>query len=223
MRASRRGFCCVLSVNVFYCRRFVKRDWSKLLGKLYGEATLLRSKDLERKGLSRTRIREAVELGVLERISRGLYARPDSEPTEHHSLVQVARLVPGAAICLLSALRFHELTTQNPHEVWIAIDPKARKPVLTYPTIKVQRFGADQFKLGLESHRVEGINLRVYSVARTVVDLFRYRNKIGLEVALEALKEGWQSRRFTLVEINRIANRCRMEQVMKPYIESLTA
>ncbi len=179
--------------------------------------------DLERKGLSRTRIREAVELGVLERISRGLYARPDSELTEHHSMVQVARLVPGAAICLLSALRFHELTTQNPHEVWIAIDPKARKPVLTYPAIKVLRFGAEQFKLGLESHRVEGVNLRVYSVTRTVVDLFRYRNKIGLEVALEALKEGWQSRRFTLVEINRIAKHCRMEQVMKPYLESLTA
>ncbi len=211
-----------MSVNVYYYRRFVKTDWSQLLEGLYGEATLLRSMDLERKGLSRTRIREAVELGLLERISRGLYARPDSEPTEHHSLVQVARLVPGAAICLLSALRFHELTTQNPHEVWIAIDPKARKPVLPYPAIKVLRFGAEQFKLGLESHRVEGINLRVYSVARTVVDLFRYRNKIGLEVALEALKEGWQSRRITLANINRIAKRCRMEQVMKPYIESLT-
>ena len=124
-------------------------------------------------------------------------------------------------ICLLSALRFHDLTSQNPHEVWIAIGPKNRKPTLEYPSIKVVRYGDERFEIGLEDHQLEGTLVRVYSVARTVVDLFSYRNKVGLDVALEALREGWKARRFTLVEINRIAGLCRMRTVMKPYLESL--
>lgn len=183
---------------------------------------MLRSKDLEQRGLARSRIREAMDAGELERIGRGLYALRGAEPSEHHSLVQVANRVPHAAICLLSALRFHELTSQNPHEVWIAIGPKDRKPTLEYPALKVVRYGDERFEIGLEDHQVEGTRIRVYSVARTVVDLFSYRNKVGLDVALEALMDGWKSRKFTLAEINRIAGRCRMRRVMKPYLESLT-
>jgi len=201
----------------------VKRDWHKLLEKLYDGATVLRSNDLEQRGLARSRIREAVEAGALERVGRGLYARPGADLSEHHSLVQAIRRVPRSAVCLLSALRFHDLTSQNPHEVWIAIGPKDRMPKVENPPLHVVRFGAGQFDLGLETHEVEGTRLRVYSVARTVVDLFRYRNKIGLDVALEALKEGWRTHRFTLAEINRIAAQCRMTRVMKPYLESLTA
>ncbi len=201
----------------------MKRDWQSEFEELYGGATVLRSKDLEQRGLARSRIPEAMEAGALVRVGRGLYARHGAELSEHHSLVQVARRVPNAAICLLSALRFHELTTQNPHEVWIAIGQKDRKPALEYPALKVLHYGHGRFDLGLEEHQLEGTRLRVYSVARTVVDLFVYRNKIGLDVALEALKEGWRSRRFTLAEVNRIAGLCRMEKVMKPYLESLTA
>ncbi len=113
-------------------------------------------------------------------------------------------------------------TSQNPHEVWIAIGPKDRKPTIEYPSIKVVRYGDERFEIGLENHQLEGTLVRVYSVARTVVDLFSYRNKVGLDVALEALREGWRSRRFTLAEINRIAGLCRMRTVMKPYLESLT-
>lgn len=200
----------------------MKQNRQQVLSELFDGATVLRSKDLEQRGLSRTRIREAMDAGELERISRGLYALPGAEPSEHHSLVQVARRVPHAAICLLSALRFHDLTSQNPHEVWIAISPKDRKPALEYPSIKVVRYGDERFEIGLENHQLEGTHVRIYSVARTVVDLFRYRNKVGLDVALEALKEGWRSRRFTLAEINRIAGLCRMRTVMKPYLESLT-
>ena len=184
---------------------------------------MLRSKDLEQRGLPRSRIRAAMDSGALERIAPGLYSWSGAEVSEDHSLVQVARRVPHAVICLLSALRFHDLTSQNPHEVWIAIGPKDRKPTLHGLPIKVLRYGPGHYDVGLEEHEVEGTRLRVYSVARTVVDLFRYRNKIGLDVALEALKEGWRERRFTLADINRIARVCRMEVVMKPYLESLTS
>lgn len=199
----------------------MERDWQKTLKGLYDGATVLRSRDLEQRGLSRTQIHAAAETGALERVGRGLYARAGAEPTEHHSLVLVARRVPHAAICLLSALRFHDLTTQNPHEVWIAIGPKDRKPSLEHPSIKVVRYGPERFDIGLEEHQVEATPIRVYSVARTLVDLFSYRNKIGLDVALEALREGWKSRKFTLAEINRIAGFCRMRRVMQPYLESL--
>jgi predicted transcriptional regulator of viral defense system len=201
----------------------VNTQWSDRLGKVFQEATVLRSKDLEARGLSRTAIGEAVASGVLDRVGRGLYALPGADLTEHHSLVQAARRVPTGVVCLLSALRFHDLTSQNPHEVWLAIGPKDRLPAPGNPPLKIVRFGAGHFQLGLEAHEVEGALIKVYSVARTVVDLFRYRNKIGIDVALEALKEGWRERRFTLKEINDIAARCRMARVMKPYLESLTA
>lgn len=190
---------------------------------MFQGATVLRSRDLEERRLTRTQIREAVDAGALDRVGRGLYALPGAELTEHHSMVQATRRVPGGAICLLSALRFHDLTSQNPHEVWLAIGTKDRLPKQGNPPIKIVRFGAENFPLGLETHEIEGAQLKVYSLARTVVDLFRYRNKIGIDVALEALKEGWRERRFTLKEINDIAIRCRMVQVMKPYLESLTS
>lgn len=190
--------------------------------KLFGDASVLRSQDLEGHGLSRTAIREAVVAGRLARIGRGLYALPGSDLSEHHSLVVVARRIPHAAFCLLSALQFHDLTTQNPHEVWIAIGPKDRRPEMEHPPLRVFRYGPSHAQNGLDEHVVEATTLKIYSVARTVVDLFRYRNKVGIEVALEALREGWRERRFTLAELNRHARACRMSRVMKPYLESLT-
>ena len=190
---------------------------------VFGGATVLRSKDFEERGFPRWRIRAALDGGELERVARGLYVRSGAGVSENHSLALVARRLPRAAVCLLSALRFHDLTTQNPHEVWVAIRPKDRKPALEYPAVRVVRFSPRHFTLGLEVHEVEGVEVSVYSVARTVVDMFRYRNKLGLDAALEALREGWRERRFTMREINRIARLCRMERVMKPYLESLIA
>lgn len=201
----------------------MKKGWQNSLNSLYGEATVLRSKDLEQRGIARSQIHEATETGALERVGRGLYALLGANLSEHHSLVQVVSRLPHAAICLLSALRFHELTSQNPHEVWIAIGPKDRKPSLAYPRIKVVRYGAERFEIGLEEHLIEDTRVRVYSAARTAVDLFSYRNKVGLDVALEALREGWKSRKFTLSEINDIARQCRMARVMQPYLESMTS
>lgn len=196
---------------------------AQLLKAQFAQVRALRSRELEKAGFSRVRIREAVRADLIERIGRGVYTLPDTDLGTHHSLIQVTKLIPDARICLLSALLFHDLTTQNPHEVWIAIERKDRKPSLRYPPVRVQRFSGPALTEGIEDHIEHGVTLRVYSVAKTVVDLFRYRNKVGIDVALEALKEGWRHRRFTLTEVNRLARLCRMRRVMAPYLECLVA
>ena len=130
---------------------------------------------------------------------------------------------PKAVICLLSALSFHQIGTQLPHEVWIALDRRSRRPSLTYPRLHVVRFSGDALTEGAEAHRIEGETVRVYSVAKTIADTFKYRNKIGLEVALEALREAWRARRFTMDKMYRYARICRVERVMRPYLEALVA
>jgi len=135
----------------------------------------------------------------------------------------VASAVPKGVICLLSALSFHQIGTQLPHEVWIALDRRVRRPVLAYPPLRVLRFGGEALTSGIETHRIEGETVRVYNVAKTIADIFKYRNKIGLDVALEALREGWRDRRFRMDEINRYARVCRVEVVMRPYLEALVA
>jgi predicted transcriptional regulator of viral defense system len=174
-------------------------------------------------GFTRVQIRQAVEHGLIERVARGLYTAKNVNASEHNSLAQVSKLTPHARICLLSALKFHNLTSQNPHEVWIAIGRKERKPAYAIPPIRVVRFSGNAYHEGLEIHSIEGITVQVYSVAKTVVDLFRYRNKIGIDIAIEALREGWRERRFTITEINRLADRCRIKSVMAPFLESLLA
>lgn len=164
-----------------------------------------------------------VREGSVERISRGQYRLPDQPLTEHHTLAVVARAVPEGVVCLLSALSFHEVGTQLPHEVWIAIDRRSRQPSLRYPPLRVVRFSGKAFKEGIETHRADGQTVRVYGVAKTLADLFKYRNKIGLEVALEALREAWRERRFAMEEMDHFARICRVERVMKPYLEALVA
>jgi len=156
-------------------------------------------------------------------VARGLYRLPSAPITQNHSLALVTAVVPKAVVCLLSALSFHQLGTQLPREVWIALDRRTRRPVLNFPPLRVVRFGGAALTRGIATHRVEGETVRVYSVAKTIADAFKYRNKIGLEVALEALREGWRARRFTMDEIHRYARICRVERVMRPYLEALAA
>jgi len=193
------------------------------LPSLFKENALLRSKELESAGISRTQIGKLVENGKLVRVTRGVYATPETQLNERLSLAVVAKVVPAARICLLSALRFHDLTTQNPHEAWIAIGVKDRKPKIEYPPLRVNRFSGPAYDLGVEKHAIEGVPIEVYSVAKTVVDLFRYRQKIGIDVAIEALREGWRERRFSISELTRLAQACRMDRIMTPYLESLIA
>jgi len=160
-------------------------------------------------------------VGQVQRVGRGLYVPLDSEITQHHGLAQVAKRVPHGVICLLSALLFHEIGTQLPSQVWIAIDVDARKPRVEYPPLRVVRFSGLALTEGVEAHRLEGVDVKVYGVAKTVADCFKYRNKIGLDVALEALREARRGRRATIDEIWRYAKIDRVSNVMRPYLESL--
>jgi predicted transcriptional regulator of viral defense system len=130
--------------------------------------------------------------------------------------------VPKGVVCLLSALRFHELTTQAPFEVWLAIGEKAWRPRVDYPPLRVVRFSAAALASGVEQHQIEGVTIPVFSPAKTVADCFKYRNKIGLDVAIEALRECWGSRRCTMDDLWKYAKVCRVQNVMRPYLESIT-
>lgn len=182
---------------------------------------LTRTRELEHQGYTRPHIRALVDRGVLEQVSRGLYRVTERAPDEHFTMLAVTTRVPQAIICLLTALRFHEIGTQSPHEVWIAIDRKARKPRLAGLPVRVVRFSGTALKTGVEERLIGERKVRITSPARTVVDCFKYRNKIGLDVALEALREAWRAKRATSDDLGRYAKLCRVANVMRPYLESL--
>ena len=183
---------------------------------------ILRPRDLDAHGIARVYLKMAVEQGAIVRVGRGLYVPRGAKPTEHHSLAQAAKRVPKGVVCLLSALRFHDLTTQSPFEVWLAIGEKSRLPKLDSPPLHIVRFSGRALTYGVEEHRVEGVPVRVFSPAKTVADCFRYRNKIGLDVALEALRDCIRKRKATRDEIWHAARACRIANVIRPYLESVS-
>ena len=183
---------------------------------------LIRPLDLVAIGQPRVALTRLVRQGLLTRVGRGLYARPDRTVSEHGTLAEVARKHPQAIVCLLSALRVHDLTTQSPFEVWLAIPNKARAPKLEYPPLRIVRFSGAALTDGIEDHRIDGVTVRVTNVARTVVDCFKFRNKIGLDVAIEALQEAWASKRVSMDALWCHATQCRVANVMRPYMESLS-
>ena len=181
---------------------------------------LVRPRDVEALGIARESLLRLYRRGLLVRQARGVYALPQTPVTEHHSLAMAAKRVPRGVICLLSALRFHGLTTQDPHEVWIAIDLKARKPSVQSPALRVVRFSGRSLVEGVEESEIEGVRVRVYSSAKTVADCFKYRHKIGIDVAIEALRDSIRTRKTSVDEIHRYAKVCRVANVMRPYLES---
>lgn len=183
---------------------------------------LLRPCDLTAQGIPRVSLTRAVRRGQLERVGRGLYGLPGRQVSEHGSLAEVARRVPKGVVCLLSALRFHGLTTQAPFEVWLAIENKALAPQLDYPKLRIVRFSGAALTEGVEDHVVDGVTVRVTGVAKTVADCFKYRNKIGLDVALEALRDAWHAKRMTGDDLWHFAKVCRVANVMRPYLDSLS-
>ena len=181
---------------------------------------IVRAADLERRGITRSSLYRLVRNGAVVRQARGLYAAASHIPSAHHALAQVAKRVPGSVFCLLTALRFHELTTQNPAEIWLALPEKARKPRLDYPRLRIARFSGEAFTEGVETHSVEGVEIRVYSAAKTVADCFKYRNKIGVDVAVEALKDLGRLHRGSATELARFSRICRVNRVMQPYLDA---
>lgn len=188
---------------------------------LVKKAGVLRPRDLVPYNIPRTYLSRLCEAGKLHRIGRGLYVLPGNDATEHHSLAEACKRVPKGVVCLLSALRFHELTTQAPFEVWLAIGEKAWRPRLEYPPLRIVHFSKAALNAGVEEHQIEGMSVHVYSPAKTVADCFKYRNKIGLDVAIEALRECRRAQHCTMDELWHYAAICRVRNVMRPYLESL--
>ena len=191
--------------------------------RLARQRKLLRARDVAATGLPTITLTRLVQAGKLERVARGLYGLPGAAPSEHRSLAEVALRVPKGVVCLLSALRFHEIGTQAPFEVWLAIPNRVAPPRIEKPAIRVVRMSDDALAEGLRHTRIDGVEVPVFNPARTVVDCFRFRNKIGLDVALEALRDGWSKRKFKLDELWHHATRQRVATVMRPYIEAITA
>jgi predicted transcriptional regulator of viral defense system len=180
---------------------------------------VLRPKDLAEHGFDSGYLSILVQQGTLQRVGRGLYLLAGHSPSEHHSLAEAARRIPNGIVSLLSALRYHELTTQAPFEVWMAIPEKAWQPRVDHPRIRTVRVSGKALEFGVEKHDVERVSVRIYSPAKTVADCFKFRNRIGLDVALEALRDAWAKRVVTMDDLWRAADATRMKNVMRPYLE----
>jgi len=184
---------------------------------------LLSAADLREHGWSPQLLLKLHRTGRLQRVTRGLYSLPDREMTEHQSLVEVCRRVPKAVICLLSALQFHEIGTQLPHEVWIALPEATQTPAVDYPSLRIVRLRGDAYSEGIETLIEHGSTIHVYNLAKTVTDCFKFRHKIGLDVALEALKDAWRQRKLNIDEVTHYAKINRVARVMQPYLETVVA
>lgn len=183
---------------------------------------IVRAADLEAHGFPRGQLYRLLRRGLVERQARGVYVASRHPITAEHTLAHVAKRVPGGVLCLLTALRFHGLTTQSPAEVWIALPEKARKPRLDYPRLRVARFSGQALTEGVETHRLERVEVRVYSAAKTVADCFKYRNKVGIDVAIEALRDFGRRHRGGATQLARFARICRVARVMQPYLDSVS-
>lgn len=181
----------------------------------------IRPKELERYGLSRTALLRLHEKGMVQRPTRGLYVSTETDAREHQTLVEVATLAPNATVCLLSALRFHGLTTQEPHEVWIALPSKAWRPKIETVSLRVIRMSGAALTFGVESHVLAGVDVKVFSPAKTVADCFKFRSTIGMDVAIESLRDCWKQKKATADEIHEAAKVCRMSRIMLPYLEAI--
>ena len=189
--------------------------------KLTRKLGVLRPRDLESVGVPRVYLKQLVESGELLKTGRGLYVAAGTDLTENHSLAEAAKLSPKGVICLLSALRFHGLTTENPAAVWIAIPRGARPPKSGAPALRPVRFSGQMMTAGIDRHDIQGVSVPVYCVAKTVADCFRFRNRIGVNIAVEALRDAWRNKKVTADELWNHAKICRVLNVMRPYFDSL--
>ena len=191
------------------------------LRSLAARRQVITAADAEQLGIPRSYLSRLARRGQLDKIARGLYTSPGFSPSEHASLVEASYQVPKGVLCLLSALRFHNLTTQSPREVWMAIGHKAWAPKISSPPVRLIRMSAPTLHFGVTEHRESGATLRVFSPAKTVADCFKFRHKIGLDVAIEALKETGRLKKASIDELWSAAKVCRVSNVIRPYLESL--
>lgn len=188
---------------------------------LLKKKAVVRPLDLAPLNIARTTLSRLCTQGIVQKVGHGLYRLADAEASEYDMLIEACKAVPNGAICLLSALRFHDLTTQSPHQIWMAIDVKARIPKTELP-IKFMRFSGPALLQGVLTRKILGATIRVYSPAKTVADCFKFRNKIGLDVAMEALRESQSKKLYSMDELWKYAHICRVSNVMRPYMEAMT-
>jgi predicted transcriptional regulator of viral defense system len=184
------------------------------------ERGILRTKEVEAEGIPRQSLSRLVDRGKLVRIGRGLYQRHDHKVTAHHSLAVAAKRVPHGTVCLLSALRFHDLTTQNPLDVWLAIDHKAREPTVDAVSLRIVRMSGEARTEGVQEHEIEGVTVPIYEAAKTVADCFKYRSRVGLDVALEALRD-YHEQGGSIDTLWHYAEVCHVRTVIRPYMEAI--
>lgn len=196
-------------------------DKKKQIIELARNTGIVSTSDVYSQGIHHEYLRQLCKEGGLVRVGRGLYSLPDAELTAYHGLAQVGKAVPKGVICLLSAFRFHEIGTQIPHEIWIAIDRRAASPRVGYPKMRIMRFSAEALTEGIDEHNIEGVPVKIYNPAKTIADCFKYRNKIGLDVALEALRDVVRDRKCTMDELWQYAKICRVTNIMRPYMEAI--
>lgn len=188
--------------------------------KLAAKKGLLRPKDLLAGNLPREYLSRMALAGTLQKVGRGLYSLPYADVSAFHSLAEVGAAVPKGIICLLSALRFHELTTQLPPDVWVAVSGPVWRPTKTPFPVRYVHMTGDSFLKGAETHTVDRVKIRVFNPAKTVADCFKYRNKIGLDVALEALRDYRKKHRGEMDELWRFAKVCRVTRIIRPYLDA---
>lgn len=199
------------------------RTQSNRIAELAAQQPLLRAADVRALGLNPQLLVNLHAAGRLQRVARGLYALPDAVFSEHRSLGEVCKRVPKAVVCLLSALQFHEIGTQLPHAVWIALPEGTQAPRLGYPPLRIVRLRGPAYAEGIETVIDDGMPIRVYGAAKTITDCFKFRHKIGLDVALEALKDAWRQRKAGMAEMSHYAGINRVAKVMQPYLETVVA
>jgi predicted transcriptional regulator of viral defense system len=198
-----------------------KRETAALnLAKIISTREVARRRDLTAQGVTANHLHRLVESGRVERVGRGLYRAKEAEITEYHTLLEAALLVPKGVVCLLSALRLHDLTTQAPFEVWMAIGNKSWRPTTGDVPLRIHYFSGRALTEGVERHEIEGVPVNIYSAAKTVADCFKFRNKIGVDVAIEALRD-YLRKRLPEKDLWRYAEVCRVRNVMYPYLEAL--
>jgi len=198
-----------------------KTTWQSRIIDLAKKNGIVRPRDIERHDIPREYLLRLTKQGILERVGRGLYAIPGSLQSESRQIAEIAKRVPQGVVCLLSALQFHNLTTQLPHETWLALKAPGWHPKLDYPPVRIVWMTQKPFEFGIEEHFIDRVPVRVYGVAKTVADCFKFRNKIGVDVALEALREARRNKTVSMDNLWEAAKVCRVTRIMRPYMEAI--
>ena len=187
------------------------------IAKKYG---VIKASDVESAGISRNYLYILSKEGLLNKLGRGVYISVDTPITEHINLVEISKRIPRAVVCLISSLDFHQITTQIPHKIWIALPKGAWSPKIEYPPLEITYLSKEAYLFGIEEYKINGSTIKVYNPSKTVADCFKFRNKIGLDVAIEALKDAWRNNKININELMEAGKINRVANVMRPYIEA---